>query len=291
MNKETKAWTSYGGNRLLQHLDVLQDIQVKKEFRPIMIELCPTEICESDCPFCSVAGRPIKYRMPWETIKQVLKDFKYLGAKSLEITGGGNPLLYSDSGKDINDIIRFAADLGYKIGIITNSHDLKRLEPGLFEVIDWIRISLIQLEEGKEPEDYNFRDFPYEKLGFSYILYKTQGIVDSMSRTGRVYKDTDRHSIERVAALIRLHPKIKFVRIYGDCTIKGGHPKFQSEFEDIVTELNDSGKMFFKQIGDEDSPFPDSCFIGMLRPYIAANPEGDGSLVYPCNSFVLQKRG
>ena len=182
MNKHEDLTQKYStwGDKLLQHTDVLDAIQNKGEFRPITIQLAPTEACDSDCPFCSVAGRPLKSSMSFDKIEQCLTDFHKLGAKSVEITGGGNPMLYRDKerGKDINDIIELAATLGYDIGIITNSHNLKKLEARLFPHINWIRISLIQLDEGREPEDYDFCGFPEERMGLSYIIYETGGVVD-----------------------------------------------------------------------------------------------------------------
>jgi MoaA/NifB/PqqE/SkfB family radical SAM enzyme len=52
--------------------------------------------------------------MPFKDIKKTLEDFKFLGAKSVEITGGGEPLLYKDkeTGDDINSIVEYAHELG-----------------------------------------------------------------------------------------------------------------------------------------------------------------------------------
>lgn len=288
----TEIYTSFGGNKLLQHTDVLKSIQIDKKFRPIMIELCPTEVCDSDCPFCSVAGRPLKSYMPFAKIKKVLEDFKSLGAKSIEITGGGNPLLYRDkeTKNDINDVIRYAYGLGYEVGFITNSHNLKLFAPDVHDMISWLRISLIQLDEGRAPEDYNFHGFPAERMGFSYIIYETGGIADPLSRTKKAYQGTNAESIKRIAKLIELHPGIKFARIYGNCLDKGGHPYYKSKFEDVVAELDKYGKMFIKEIGYDDGPHDDACYIGMLRPYIAPNPRGGDYQVYTCNSFVLNTR-
>ena len=108
MNYEEKTQQySTWGDKLLQHTDVLHAIQVHQTFRPITVQLAPCEVCDSDCPFCSVGGRPLKSYIPFDKIKKLLIDFKNLGAKSVEITGGGNPLLYRDriNNKNINDII------------------------------------------------------------------------------------------------------------------------------------------------------------------------------------------
>jgi hypothetical protein len=231
--------------------------------------------------------------MSWDKIEQCLTDFHELGAKSVEITGGGNPMLYRDkeSGRDINDIIELAATLGYDIGIITNSHNLKRLDPELFRHINWIRISLIQLDEGREPEDYDFNGFPEERMGLSYIIYETGGVVDALSRTKRAYQGTTAETIRRIAKVVQLHPKVKFVRIAGDCLIKGNNASIRDRYKEVIDAIDENEKFFIKDIGYDDSPFDDGCYVGMTRPYVAADPHGDGSYyVYACTSHVLNKR-
>jgi hypothetical protein len=287
----TQKYSTWG-DKLLQHTDVLHSIQYRKKFKPITVQLAPCEVCDSDCPFCSVAGRPMKSYMPFEKIVTTLIDFKRLGAKSLEITGGGNPYLYNDSvaKKDINDIITFASNLGYDIGIITNTHSLKRLKPEVFDKIDWIRISLIKLDEGKNPEDYDFNGFPINKLAFSYIIYETGGVVDEMSRTKKAYQGTTKESIEKIAKLVELNPEIKFVRIAGNCLIKGNNQKIKDQYSDVLEAIDKNDKFFIKDIGMDDSPFDDGCYVGMIRPYVAPNPHGGDYRVYTCTSHVLQKR-
>jgi hypothetical protein len=291
-NHELTQKYSTWGDKLLQHTDVLFTIQNRKRFDPITVQLAPCEVCDSDCPFCSVAGRPLKSYMPFKKIQKLLLDFYILGAKSVEITGGGNPYLYYDKEekKDINDIIEYANSLHYSIGIITNTHSLKRLKPENFDKIDWIRISLIKLDEGKNPEDYEFNGFPINKLAFSYIIYETGGVMDSMSRTKKAYQGTNKETIERIAKLVELNPGIKFVRIAGNCLIKGNNQKIKDQYSDIIEAIDKHNKFFIKDIGLDDSPFNDGCYVGMIRPYVAPSPHGDDYRVYTCTSHVLQKR-
>lgn len=288
----TQKYSTWG-DKLLQHTDVLHSIQVDKKFKPITVQLAPNEVCDSDCPFCSVAGRPLKSYIPFEKIVKLLKDFKQLGAKSLEITGGGNPLLYKDreSKQDINDIIDVAHSLGLEIGIITNSHDLKRLRLGIHSKLSWVRVSLIQLDEGRDPEDYNFRDVPYNKLGLSYIIYdSTEDNPNPLSRTKKDYLGTTPETIKRIGRLVKLHPDIKFVRIAGNCLIKGNNARVRDKFKGVVDEVDNLKKFFIKDIGYDDSPFEDGCYVGMTRPYVAPHPHGDNYQVYTCTSHVLNKR-
>ena len=287
----TQKYSTWG-DKLLQHTDVLYSLQVEKILKPITIQLAPNEMCDSDCPFCSVAGRPLKKYLPFAKIKKLLDDFKVLGAKSVEITGGGNPLLYRDkeTKETINDIVRYASSKGFDVGIITNSHDLKYLNEDVYPLLSWVRVSLIQLDEGKNPEDYNFRGFPYDKLGFSYIIYETNGQPDELSRTNKAYAGTTEETIKRIVRLVELHPNIKFVRIAGNCLIKGNNKIIRDKFKAIIDELDKHQKIFIKDIDENDGPFNDGCYVGAIRPYIAANPHEGDYQVYICTSHVLNKR-
>ena len=99
--------------------------------------------------------------------------------------------------------IEYANELGFDTGIITNNHTLKPIKKENFAKINWIRISLIQLDEGKNPEDYDFNDFPKEKLAFSYIIYEsTNGVPDELSRTNKPYEGT---TVERSSSRYSLY--------------------------------------------------------------------------------------
>ncbi len=296
-HKEKTQMYSTWGDKLLQHTDVLYDLQVNKKVRPITIQLAPVEACDSDCPFCSVAARPLKSKIPFEKIKKILTDFKELGAKSLEITGGGNPMLYRDSyngvNVNINDVIDFAHSIGYDIGIITNTNDItKILKQENYDKLKWLRISLIKLDEGKTPEDYNFGTFPQSKLAFSYIIYESTGEQpDPLSRTKKPYAGTNVDSIKKMAKLVSLFPNVKFVRIAGNCLIKGNNASVRDKWKDVINEIDINEKFFIKDIGNDDDPYNNGCYVGAVRPYIAPNPHNGGDYqVYICTSHVLNKR-
>ena len=295
MNYEEKTQRySTWGDKYLQHTDVLHAIQYDDTFKPINIQLAPMEMCDSDCPFCSVAARPLKSYMPFPQIEEMLTQFKALGAKALEISGGGNPLLYrdKDNNKNINDVIRFAGTLGMDVGIITNTEKLERhLDPSVYRYINWIRVSLIKLDEGKTPEDYDFGSFPTDRIGLSYIIYETTGTADILSRTGRAYKGTTPESIRKIARLIELNPSIKFCRIAGNALVEGAQVEIQKSYRPIIETLDSLDKFFIKDVWEDTHAFSDGCYVGLTRPYIAPNPETGGDYqVYICTSHVLEHR-
>lgn len=265
--KQTQAYSTWGG-KLLQHTDVLFDIQKNKTFKPITIQLAPTESCSSNCPFCSVSWRDVTKKIPWENIVKILTEFKELGAKSLEISGGGEPNLYKDGEKNINHIVELAYELGYEIGIITNTENLPRyLKEENLKKLAWARFSLIKLDEGKNPEDYVFKGLEPKQLGFSYIIYE----------------GTTKESIEKIAKLVELNPEIKFVRIAADCLTEESIT-VKKDWGDVVSSLDKHNKFFIKEINDDFHAFDGGCWVGMLRPYVVWNG------VYICTSHVLKHR-
>lgn len=254
------------GDKLLQHTDVLSQIQNKRYFSPITVQLAPTETCDSDCPFCSVANQPMG-KIPFKQIQAGLKAFRELGAKSVEITGGGNPLLYRDSVADINDIVSTCSSLGYKIGIITNSEMLSsRLTLSAMAKCAWIRVSLAKLDEGIGPEDYNFTGAE-DRLGFSYIMHAQSA--------GNI--------LQQIAELVDRWPTVKFVRIAPDCLTEDSK-EIEHRIGQEVAALDRLGKFFIKEIGDNFHPYPGGCWVGMIRPYWTFTG------IYICTSHVLQKR-
>lgn len=270
----TQRYSTWG-DKLLQHADRLSLIQVEREFRPITVQLDPTEVCESSCDFCSVDGRPRGVFLPFVDVQRVLRDFHTLGAKAVELTGGGNPMLYRDrDGRDIRHVVACAAGWNYKIGLITNSHTLGKLDERAADRLAWVRVSLAKLDEGMAPEQYDFRPVPTHKIGLSYIIHEK----------------TTPATIHAIAKLAVLHPGLKFVRIAGDCLRKGSNAAVAEHWRPIIDAVDRDGKFFVKDIGDNEVPFNDGCYVGMLRPYVAPAPDGSGYHVYTCTSHVLQQR-
>lgn len=271
--KLTQLYSTWG-DKLLQHTDVLYSIQHQKTFKPITVQISLTEACDSKCDYCSVANRPINKHILWNDLTRVLISFRTLGAKSVEFTGGGNPMLYKDGEHNINNAIGIASALGYKVGLITNSHDLSKLSQQSVEDLSWVRVSLSKLDEGKTPSDYTFGYMPYNKLAFSYIIHASTTIS----------------TLNAIADLVDDHPLIKFVRFAGDCLIKGNNALVRKKFEDVVN-MNDRYKKFFiKTIDEDDGPFDEGCYVGLVRPYIAPSPADDRYMVYVCTSHVLNNR-
>jgi len=264
-NKETQKFATFG-DKLLQHTDVLSEIQYRGIWKPITVQISLTPACESYCDFCSVRNRNMKFKFPFEKVKKVLEDFGCLGAKSVEFTGGGNPMLYPK----INEVIDYAYELGYKIGIISNhGNPGKRLKKETAEKLSWYRCSLTKLEEGKTVNDYDFSIIPKGKLGFSHII--------NVKTTVKV--------IEDIAELVRRNSDVKFVRIAGNCLDPKSIETVKDKWNPIIKRVDKFGKFFIKEIGGCHTAYPDFCGVGPIRPYVY-----DDGHIYICTSHVLMKR-
>lgn len=261
--KQTQEHSSFG-DKLLQHCEVLNSIQ-KGKWKPITFQLSPTGRCDFNCPMCSVANRDKTLELPFEQIVKALKDFRKLGAKSVEITGGGNPLLYSK----INEVINLAHKLGYDIGVISNSiNPGKHLSKKSANQLKWFRSSLSAFYFNEKAQ-YDFSIIPEGKLSLSYI------IIDS----------TNKSALESIVEVINRRKDVKFVRLAPNCLDKELIKTYKEKWLPIIKEIDPDNKFFFKEVDSAYLPYNDFCGVGMVRPYCTE----DGN-IYACSSFLLRKR-
>lgn len=237
--------------KLLHNLDRMKEIQEGK-IRPISIQLAPTDKCNLDCTFCSVKKRPMKELTKGESFKAVY-ELAGLGAKTIEITGGGDPTMCNY----VNELIIYCKTLGLKVGFITNGVLLnKRVHPEALKCLTWLRVSLNSLDyikniELKIPDNLT--------LGFSYV-WNEKSNMDVLKKIKR-YK-------EKFGA--------KYLRVVPDCR----NVKFIKEYREKIRPLIKNFSGFFFQ--EKDYKPPKRCWIGYLKPFI--NSDG---YVYHCSANPL----
>ena len=117
--------------KLLSDASVADD---QNRIRPVHLQLCPTNICNLNCSFCSCADRSRSDVLPFEEIRQILREFYILGTRAITYTGGGEPLTHPR----INDVLDVARNLGIENGLVTNGLLLDRLTTN---ALTWIRVS------------------------------------------------------------------------------------------------------------------------------------------------------
>ena len=124
--------------KIFWHWDRLCSFLKHKRTFPIQVELNPTNRCNMNCDYCITKYAHKKEDIKIEALKDFLKQFSKLGGKSIDWTGGGEPMIYSN----IGEALEYASSKSIRQGIMTNG----LFKPELLNIIakntDWVRFSL-----------------------------------------------------------------------------------------------------------------------------------------------------
>jgi len=240
------------GIKLLRNPELLMAWKLKNPI-PRSLQVAPTERCNLKCRFCSVVNRSKKFELPIADLICATEKFIGLGIRTVEITGGGEPLCYPD----LDTYLEFL-EPRVKIGLITNGIGINKHKPFLKKV-SWIRISANVFDYTGEieiPERF------MGTLGFSYVW--TEGL--STIRT-----------LEQIKKMA-LKNNVKYIRLVPNCIATKEEQKSNNRYLAMVAKK--IGEPLFFQPKEFNTP--NNCYWGYLKPFLYA----DG-YVYPCSSTVL----
>jgi len=257
LEHKEKIYTSTA-NKLFNHMDRLEDIKKHGKWRPINLQLCPTNKCNLNCSFCSVKERG-DYELTLEEIKDSIDAFMKVGPiESLEISGGGDPTMY----KYINEVIEYGHDLGLHIGLITNGVlAKKKITQENLDKLMWLRISLSCFDVGMDI------DVPTIKgtLGFSYVWHDGS----KLEVLDKIYEYAKKYDTE-------------YVRIVPDCLVYEKQMQHRDTVNRLIKEKGYSDELF---VQTKAYDIHDKCYIGYLKPCLYS----DGYL-YQCTANALYER-
>jgi len=125
--------------KILWHYDKLSPWLQGKVVYPINIEIDPTNICNEKCKWCCwEEHRKDKTTMSEELLDKIVHNLARVGVKSINWTGGGEPLI----NKYVPKFMEMAKNLGMENGIFTNGILLTSENiPLLVKNCTWVRIS------------------------------------------------------------------------------------------------------------------------------------------------------
>jgi MoaA/NifB/PqqE/SkfB family radical SAM enzyme len=226
--------------KLYKHLDRLQMLQ-KGVASPVLLTLSPTNSCNLNCTCCCFSERDKSLELDYNFLKESLIQFKKLGIKSIELTGGGQPTLYSH----INELVDFIHDeLKLDLGMNTNAISLLSIK-NQFDKFKWIRLSLNFLDEAI------FRDTKY--------LWKIESQINLMQQKTEVtacYVVSQIIRTKYLKEIIDFSEKNKiYTRIAPDCI----------QSKENISQLIDEIKPFV-----ENSEY---CFVSDFNVYLEERPE------------------
>jgi MoaA/NifB/PqqE/SkfB family radical SAM enzyme len=255
-NSEYERQFTSTGEKLFRHPEALRRFREEGKATPIVMHIMPTSECNLKCSFCSVKDRIHHETIGLDDIILPTVDFlKSLGLKAAIFSGGGEPTIYHDFERMVNEI----HSRGIEMGMITNGTLLHKQSISVLEKFKWIRVSInsldylpkIRLPQLKNPT-----------IGFSYI------VTD---------RDTTTEGLLRIRDLAR-RMAVEYVRLLPDCA----QPldKLLAKHEEVAALSKSLGAPFFHQFKVHKTP--EFCFLGYFHPVLYC----DGN-VYPCDSLVL----
>lgn len=243
------------GKKLLRHGSLLHSWKNHKPI-PHSLQVALTERCNLNCRFCSVKNRTRKYEWTLTELITATEKFIGLGTKSVEITGGGEPLCY----KGISQYIQYLHERGMKVGLITNGLNINYiLNMNIRSYLSWIRISANVYDEvGKIDIPILFPG----TLGFSYVW--NEG-VSSIKKLKEIQD-------------IAIYNEVSYIRLVPNCLATKEEQYVNNESLARMAEV--LGEPFFFQ--RKTFGTPSNCYWGYIKPFLYC----DGN-VYPCSSLVL----
>ena len=253
ISEKERIFTSTG-EKLLDHKEVMKKFQETGIASPITMHIMPTSTCNLSCNFCSVKDRNHEKLDLEEQIIPVVEELSKKGLKSVILSGGGEPLIYKDFNKLIDDLS--SKDL--EIGLITNGTLINRRPDSFYENFSWIRISINSFENKGKVYVPKLKN---TTVGFSYV-------TNSL---------TTEKTFEEIGKIAREN-NVEYIRLLPDCAQP--FTKLEKDHERLNAKVKELGEPFFHQYKIPKSP--EDCYLGFFHPVLYC----DGN-IYPCDSLVL----
>lgn len=229
-------------------------------YRPISLQIAPTDKCNLSCSFCSVKNR-VGDQISFEETARCLDELARLGLKSVEFTGGGEPTMYPH----LCNLIELADGLKLQIGLITNGILLtKKVNQHYLDMLDWVRISMNSLDYVADIEIPVFRQMDKPStLGFSYVVNEQT----TANTTSRIFSKMDKYNI-------------RYLRVVPNCL----SIETMEESKEIAAQVGllKHPRVFWQQ---KQYNVPTHCLVGYLKPFLNA----DGYF-YHCSANPLIDR-
>ena len=128
-------------HRILTHADKIKQLHQGKMIKPVMAIYHPTYGCNHNCPGCDFREENKKQQttLSLEESHHILNELINLKIKSIEFSGGGEPLM----DKNVAYQIRWMNSVGVGTGVLTNGSFLEGdVQKAIVENSSYVRISL-----------------------------------------------------------------------------------------------------------------------------------------------------
>jgi len=250
--------------KVILNSKLTQSIIKKKKVIPIHVQICPTNRCNLDCPFCSCARRNEQEELKLEELKEIVDICLALGTQAITLAGGGEPLLHPD----INEFLEYCSERKIPVGLVTNGNLLERLKQKASKAIRWCRISY---GDGRNDWD-KFKDtvtntvarFPQIDWGLSYIVTENPNLIAQIN-------------------VVELANRLMFTHIRFSPDLYNPEKVDLNEIRTILSALSIDTRLVHYHYKQEISKGNRECRSSLLKPMISA----DGN-IYPCGGIQYE---
>lgn len=240
------------GNKLLHHLDRVNNWNRGNLIAPIYIAFSPTSFCNHHCIFCVYHYKKFKpIFFPLQRYEALAQEWVQMGVRSVFFAGDGDPLL----NKQCHEMVAATKANGIDVSLNTNARLLNNKNIPIFvRDLSFIRISL----NAGTRETYG-KVHGTQEADFDAVIQNLRKLVEEKKRTGSlitigvqcVLLSHNQHEIIELAKLVK---EIGVDYLSVKPFLKHPDIKFDDHIEDlssVLDSLNESGRTF----SDDDFNF------------------------------------
>jgi wyosine [tRNA(Phe)-imidazoG37] synthetase (radical SAM superfamily) len=149
----------YSTQKIIHHPAALNYMRLRIPQSPVQIHFMPALACNQHCTFCAYGHRTKddgEEQMGWKNMEMMsdaflprtkmmecVKDWKAMGVKAIEVTGGGEPLIWPH----IDEFFQLVAEWGVDIALVTNGTALTEKRADMFDLTNW-RWARVSIDAG-----------------------------------------------------------------------------------------------------------------------------------------------
>ena len=232
----------FSSDKILKHLDRVNEWLKGGNPAPITVELDMTNICNHKCPECSgwYFQNRNKDSLPYGLAKEIVKQLAEAEIRGLIFTGGGEPLCHPQ----ITKVVELAHRLGLDIGFITNGSLIsEKISEVLLDSCTWLRFSLDAVCSETFQKVHGMDGNAFQQVIDNIrLLVRMKKILNSQTTIGVGYL-TCNYTKDRMLDAAKLCKRLGIDYLQFRPMQMHNNGKFECHLSDITEDINRCMKM------------------------------------------------
>lgn len=303
----------YSVQKIVNHPKAMESLKGRLPQSPIQIHFMPALACNHNCSFCSYGHRTEDdgdEQFGWKNMEMMSNEFmpemkmvecveswKNLGVKCIEVTGGGEPLIYPH----IDRFFSLVSEWGVDVGLVSNGTALTESRANLFNNCNW-KWARISIDAGSVSSYCLTRRVPEshwaKAWGAVRLLAERKSNIEQRVGVGYVVDRSNWSDILRGCELAKefgadnIRISAAFTPQHLDRFPEGAIEEASRQAAEAKERLEDDGfqvnNLFDERIGNLSSPTQDYDFCGTKEVLCVV---GGDQKVYTCCTLAFNKKG